>query len=279
MKKTVTLKNIYGQTVTAFDGDYITQKILRHGIYEGSLLRYLGSLLLKMAKPVVFDVGANIGNHTLSFARHADRVYSFEPIPDIFSVLNQNIHQNNLSNVTAINCALSDSQGNADIFIIADNVGASSLEQRTSETNTITVSKKCGDDVIRELALDKLDLIKIDVEGHEIFALQGLMESIKKFQPIIVMEWNDPVSIARINKAGIFSSLFSGYEIFVLGTNFDREYWQGKKLSALRRRLALLFSAKHTRLYGFDSSMAYHNILLVPKTKLSLLSGASYGHC
>ena len=90
---TETVTTPLGHRITFFKGDYIGERIRKHGLYEYTTLRFLVSLLARMDKPVVLDIGANIGNHTLAFSRHASAVYAFEPIAEIFRLLTDNIAQ------------------------------------------------------------------------------------------------------------------------------------------------------------------------------------------
>ena len=108
---TTTLATSLGHRITAFSGDHIADKIARHGLYEKDVLEFLLALLKLLPQPVVLDIGANIGNHTLAFATVAAQVHAFEPIPAIHALLSQNVAQNQLHNVVVQNFALSDTAG------------------------------------------------------------------------------------------------------------------------------------------------------------------------
>lgn len=271
IRNTADVKNIYGQTITVFENDYVGNRIVEKGIYEKELLDYSAKILRNMQQPVVLDVGANIGNHALNFALSAKHVYAFEPVPDIFSVLTKNIQQNNLSNIHCVNAALSHENGSAQIYIFHGNMGATSFDKHHDNVAPVTVSKRIGDEFIAEQGITNVDFIKIDTEGHESFVLAGLQNTIKQFRPFVIVEWHDPVTISRFKEANTLNFLFSDYDIYVLGSNFDFLYWSGKPLAKLRHRLTKLFSKKRACLYAFDQTKAYKNILLVPKEKGSLL--------
>lgn len=53
------------------------------------------------SNPIIYDIGANIGNHTIYFKKYydANKIYSFEPVPANFELLNKNIQENNLKNI------------------------------------------------------------------------------------------------------------------------------------------------------------------------------------
>ncbi len=134
---------------------------------------------------VVLDIGANIGSHTIYWAlrRKAKKVYSFEPFLETYNILEKNIELNNLSNVVEIyNYGLSDEPCVTRVDKYAKcNIGGTSF-----------VKDNTGTYVFRPLdsmkITDKIDLIKIDVEGHEIETLNGAINVIKNNKPVIVIE-------------------------------------------------------------------------------------------
>lgn len=89
---------------------------LRKGrFYELGMLEFINSL---NPKNLVIDVGANIGNHSIFLAKFTDcsEVHSFEPVLQIFSVLNKNIKSNRLQNkIKAHNVAVGDKKGKCSV--------------------------------------------------------------------------------------------------------------------------------------------------------------------
>jgi FkbM family methyltransferase len=272
MERIHTLTNFFGQKVTVFKNDHVGDKIARNGLYEKENLEFLLRLLGSVFEPVVLDIGANIGNHTLAFATVAKHVYAFEPIPAIFELLNTNITQNDLDNVTACNIALSDNTESATIYMVKQgNFGASSFDRRTDGVEAVTVQKIRGDSFITANGIKKLDLVKIDVEAHEVFVLRGLMETLQRHLPFITMEWNDPLTIERLKDSAELQFLFDNYHIHVLGSNFDRGYWLGRPFGFLRRKFTRMFQSRRAVLYPFNPGRLYKNLLLVPKNREGLL--------
>lgn len=248
-------------------------KIARSGLYEKENIEFLLRLLAGINEPIVLDIGANIGNHTLAFSTRAQHVYAFEPIPAIFELLGTNVSQNNLKNVTVSNIALSDATEAATIYMVtAGNFGASSFDRRTEGVEAVTVQKMRGDDFVAVNRIGKLDLVKIDVEAHEVFVLRGLMETLRRHLPFITMEWNDPLTIERLKDSAELQFLFDNYHIRVLGSNFDRGYWQGRSLAFFRRKFTRMFQQRRAVLYPFDASRLYKNLLLVPRKREDMLA-------
>lgn len=133
----------------------------------------------------ILDIGANIGSHTLYWAkeRQAKKIYSFEPFKRMFDILKKNIELNSLEDViTPYNIGLSDEVINASpIEVFESNLGG-----------THFTKNKDGDALFKPLDSfdfeERIDLIKIDVEGHEVEVLKGALNTIKKHIPIIVIE-------------------------------------------------------------------------------------------
>lgn len=254
-----------GHRIRGFKDDYITKKIKKQGLYEKLTLDFLREYLSPINEPVIADIGSNIGNHALDFATYAGRVYCFKPIGFIHSVLLENVKINQLENIVVINKALSDSAGEDSIYICDNNVGASSILNRGQQENCVKIEKIIGDKFFEEQGLERLDFVKIDVEGHEKYALKGILKTIKKYRPIIMMEWNDADAISGFNSDGLLDELEKYYTIKVLGNNRDQAYWAGRFLGGFRRKLTKVFLKRAVRLYAFDRDSLYRNLLLIPK--------------
>jgi FkbM family methyltransferase len=215
---------------------------------------------------VVFDIGANIGNHTLAFATCAGQVHAFEPVPQTFRMLQGNISRNHLSNVQAWNLALSDREEKTCIYLgKPGNMGMSSLEKKDSSGAAVEISSAVGDAFIRTHAIDRVDFMKIDVEGHEYFVIRGLLETIGKFTPVITLEWNDPSAIARFADSEEFRFLQIRYDFHGLATNHDRTVWAGRPFSWFKRKFNRWFLPSRPVIHRFDPDWRYDNILLLPK--------------
>ncbi len=272
MENTHTLTTLLGHQITVFKGDHIADKIAHHGLYEKETLTFLLALMERIHHPVVLDIGANIGNHTLAFATRATHVHAFEPIEIIYSLLKQNVSQNKLANVSVHNFALSDTAGTATIYMEqAGNIGMSSFDQRAKGGEAVTVTKMRGDDFAANQHLVKLDLVKIDVEAHEVFVLRGLMQTLRAHRPFITMEWNDPLTIERLSGSPELNFLSENYQIYVLGNNYDRAWWLGQPFAFIQRKFTRAFRKRKAVLYPFNPSKLYDNLLLIPNGKEAVL--------
>lgn len=131
---------------------------------------------------IVYDIGGNIGYHTVAFAHRAKHVYSFEPNLKNYKLLEMNTK--NLNNVTLVKAAVSDTKGKSFIsdYELDDlgNYGECMMSETTGQPCT-TVR-------IDDLNLPDPQVIKIDVEGHELKVFNGAKETIRKNTPVIFYE-------------------------------------------------------------------------------------------
>ncbi len=256
---------VNGHKMRGIKGDFMTNRIKSRGLYEKLTLDFLRGYLRHITKPVILDIGANIGNHTLDFSTYAGKVYSFEPINFVYDLLQSNVAVNDIKNVITVNKALSDKEGADEIHLCDHNIGASSISLARGKGTMVEVKKITGDSFFNKENLASLDFIKIDVEGHEKYALKGLMNTIKKHKPLILMEWNEPEACRDFNSDGLLDLLMDIYEVKVIGTNRDPGYWAHKPAGKIRRKLTKIFRKKAAALYDFDKNQTYMNILFIPK--------------
>jgi FkbM family methyltransferase len=172
--------------------DSICQSIILNGFYEHELLQGMCALV-KDKNGMALDIGANIGNHSLFFSKHFDAVVAFEPVPNNCLLLKANLFLNQTQNITLIEKALSNTntkmgidKGNSR----NTNNTISELSKKDEDaTNQIMIDVAVGDEVIETLNLkQKINLIKIDVEGHEPFVVEGLRRTITTHRPIVYWE-------------------------------------------------------------------------------------------
>ncbi|MFC7357410.1 FkbM family methyltransferase [Jejudonia soesokkakensis] len=166
-----------------FSRDFIGEEVFAYGVYEKhDIATIINSLDFDTRKHVILDIGANIGNHTLQFSKHFKKVFSFEPNPLVFEVLKLNTR--NLSNVILHPFGLSNTSQILNLQVPEDNIGGGGITTKEDDS-TQKIKVKRGDDVIFE----DFSIMKIDIEGHELEAIIGFENAIKKQKPIICFEF------------------------------------------------------------------------------------------
>jgi FkbM family methyltransferase len=136
---------------------------------------------------VVFDIGANIGAHTLTLGRltgPTGRVYAFEPTAFAFAKLTRNVSLNDAPHVQPVQVALSDV--NRPGQTIAYRSSWTTAGGRSDSENVVDFVRL--DDWCRENGVDRVGLVKMDVDGNEYGALAGGAEILARCRPVIVME-------------------------------------------------------------------------------------------
>lgn len=154
--------------------DWIPWNVYIHGCYIAE--KNYEQFMLNIAKdcPVIFDVGANIGYYSVQFGQlTSGKVYSFEPMSYQFKTLKKNIALNKLENVTPLKSIVTDSISTMRIYFSSmDNTGMSSLGLKSGEYEDVDTTMI--DSYCKQNEIDTIDLVKIDVEGHELSVLKGM---------------------------------------------------------------------------------------------------------
>ncbi len=139
----------------------------------------------------IFDIGANIGWYTLSFAKlpKVNKVYSFEPIPHTYQYLKKHLKLNEIGNVITFNFAFADNIGEKTFYWTKSETGSASMVNIQERSKIDKVNCKVTTiDHFMENKQDAIDLIKCDVEGAELFVFKGAIKTLKKDKPIIYSE-------------------------------------------------------------------------------------------
>lgn len=153
--------------------------------------------LYSMVNPgdVVLDVGTNIGETLLHFARlvgDAGYVYGFEPDEHNYSNVQVNISLNPSENLHVFNLGVSDRTDTVKLFRVdANNLGMNRIlteDEAAKFDNFTTIEVDTIDNVISMNEIDHVDVIKIDIEGYEMHALRGAANLIATQKPKLFIE-------------------------------------------------------------------------------------------
>jgi FkbM family methyltransferase len=174
---------------------YLDKSIKDTGIFEDNLSRFVRNYVTK--DMVCIDIGANIGYYTMILGSCCNSVIAFEPVQQYFNVVNEEIIKNKdiLGDIICHRLGASNNPSKTDISVgvcsatihwVAKGISAS--------TEQIQLIKL--DDF---LEVERLDLIKIDCDGHDLLVITGAKNLILKYKPVIVME----VAPTHYKKAGV----------------------------------------------------------------------------
>lgn len=200
----------------------LTVSLRRHIMFwSGGLARfepYAVRVLRAAVEPgdVIFDVGANIGFFSTLFSRWVGaegRVLAIEPEPENLGLLRRNLERNRCGNVTVCASAVGAVEGIAQ-FSLDGATGATGHLGRAPTAGEMAVGK--GEVQIIEAKVETIDglvqrhaarprVVKMDIEGGEVHALEGAVRTLADDRPIVVSELTGdggPAAIARLAQAG-----------------------------------------------------------------------------
>jgi FkbM family methyltransferase len=203
--------------------DVIGYSIAVEGYYDLPTVRAIQELL----KPgmTFVDVGAHVGQYSLlasGLVGSEGTVHSFEPEPETFDLLEHNVLINGLHNVHPIRCALGERLKNVELYVARpDNIGQTSLRQPANFSG-VKVKVRCQtlDSYAGEHGIDRIHLIKIDVEGAELDVLLGARGVLSRNpKPHIIVEfWEEFLQEYGVSCGQLAEFLLrSGYSLFWIG--------------------------------------------------------------
>lgn len=213
-------------------------------------------ILAKVAKGVsnnfvVLDIGANIGKWASSALAISERiyVYSFEIVPEFYEKLS-NIDIN--GRLKSYNIGLSDSNSVIQIYVSGFGAGIHKEGNQNKKFYQINGNLAHADAFILANINEKIDFIKIDVDGMELKVLKGLSDTLDRYRPMIQFEHSE----YNYREGDIFNVFFR----FFAARNYK------------------LYIVSKNNTYKIDKYMKFYelfmnkNILAVPNEKISLLN-------
>ena len=236
----------YGRIYRGNLNNFIDRAVYFYGAHERETMEYMGSLITPDS--VVLDIGANVGHHSLYFSTKAKEVHAFEPNPAFRHHFDTLLRQNGVENVFLHEIGLGAAAGEIPYYApTGDNQGVGSFvrEHRTTNRSIGALPIRTGDEVVASLGLTRVDFIKIDVERYEEAVLMGLQKTLKKFRPIIVMEYAQK----DFSSEESFQALTEGYIPKILESN---------------NSVFFFFNDPKCRPLFFDALAGHGELVLVP---------------
>jgi FkbM family methyltransferase len=159
-----------------------------HPSYESETRKWLQAIPEKGAG-IFFDVGAHCGIYSILYAKEFKHVYAFEPQPDSFRALLENVSLNDLAaSITCLSQAVSNYSGTGNLLLAQSEDNCALIAGEAA--NSVQVPVTTIDDFLAEnlAASEVIRLIKLDIEGKEIDALEGAARVIEADNPIMIVE-------------------------------------------------------------------------------------------
>jgi FkbM family methyltransferase len=209
--------------------DLVTQTILMNGMWEAQETAFLNNNL----KPgdVFVDVGAHVGYYTLLAAKlvgETGKVIAVEPNPPTIVRLEKDIALNPFKNILVQKVACTDKETTLKFFQASlENTGNSSMSQSNAKDSTeITVQGVPLDKIVQDLGIQRVDMVKIDVEGGEMSVLGGMTNIIATYHPKFAIELKDDLLKNMGSSLAAAKALFigNGYTLQAFD-GIDNYYW------------------------------------------------------
>ena len=193
----------YQLRMRVFTRDTVGRSLYLDGTWEDEIVQLLFQELSLKDGDIAFDVGANMGWYSLILDKLATgtsaRIIAFEPGPQSFALLQENLQLNNVCSVTAVQKGLADVAGRMTLHLHDKDHGRHSLLPLHKRGGSIEVAITTLNDYWEKAELEKYNpkFIKIDIEGFELMALRGATHLLERC-PLIMTEYS-PKCIEEYN--------------------------------------------------------------------------------
>ncbi len=208
-----------------------------YGAFEKPLLFFLRDTFTKLPgeQRVFVDIGANVGQHSLFMSAQGAQVHAFEPFRQVREQFMRQIEANGLQNISVHPLGLGNENTRLPFFApTGTNAGIGSFDAGSVGKGNVSIGElqlARGDDYFSRHGIDRIDLLKIDVEGYEKLVLEGLRESLLRERPIVVCEMTFGNALSFASIEDLLEHLPPDYALF----SFARRKADGSKA---RRRNA-----------------------------------------
>lgn len=221
-RRQTNVANVQGHIMCLDKSDSLSLGVL--GIYEPAVTRIFKENITNGC--VVLDIGAHIGYYTLIAARLVGKeghVFAFEPNPTNFGLLKKNVEINGYTNVTLVQKAISNKTGKAELYLNEVSSGGHSIFDPHDGSRTVEVDVTCLDDYFKDYG-GTINFIKMDIEGAEALAIQGMSLLLAKNQNVKIITEFSPCAIrkAGITPEGYLKSLIGyGFKLYDLDSKVE----------------------------------------------------------
>jgi FkbM family methyltransferase len=212
--------HIHGAVVALNPDDPVVSGALTLGVYERAETRFFR--LACRPGTIFLDVGANVGYYTalaMQRLQSSGAIVAMEPDPESYSYLLKTVALNGEARVTCVRKAAASETGEAILFVSRDNRGDNRLYANDLSTDSLRVPAIAVDDLLAELGIQQVNLVKIDVQGFEGHVLRGMERTIINSPSVIILMefWPHGLQAAGYEPAQIFTWCERmGLEVFTL---------------------------------------------------------------
>lgn len=205
---------------------------------------------------IVLDIGAHIGYYTLIAAKIVGtkgKVYAFEPNQKTFEILKKNVEKNGYKNVILVNKAISDKNGQAELYLNEENTGDHRLYNSRDKRKSIKVETITLDTYFKDNNI-KINLIKMDIQGSEVKALRGSKTIIKRNKDIKIISEFWPKGIK-----------LSGEETIFYSKMFNKKKFKFYEINEQEKKLKKILFIDFLKNLAHENSEYYTNLFIIKR--------------
>jgi len=189
--------NTASSKIGSYEVNYLNREeflLLKKDIWNKQVYRFPLDIIQSTEDLIIVDLGAHIGLATMYFKNKYtnSHIYSLEPNPQLFNVLEENIGINNIKDVTPLNYAIAPKDSERDFFIDSKENWYSTggfnpkAWNNRQNTNRISVQTISLDTLYKKFSIGKVDLLKIDIEGEEYSLIDNPFRGFDIVQNIVI---------------------------------------------------------------------------------------------
>jgi FkbM family methyltransferase len=200
--------------------DFIDWSVYIYGAYSNNELQLLADiaqcLRVELKHITFYDVGANVGQHTLFMSKHSDAVVSFEPFEPVRKKLLHKLIENQVGNATVFPIGLGARDEDLEFCApVGANRGTGTFRGSANGHGRLTVRK--GESFLATNELPRIDILKVDVEGFESEVFLGLGERLRRDRPVILTEISGVDRSGFRTLEGFTRAMYDDFELFTVG--------------------------------------------------------------
>jgi FkbM family methyltransferase len=171
--------------------DVFVHILNRGGTWEKNVLDTCASFLRE--EQVFYDLGANVGYMAIEIAMRFDdkvTVVAVEPQPDLARTIALSARLNNFHQIKVFELMLGDKEGSGELFLTSHSLHASAIA-REKHARALDRRVTTVDRLVADANIPPPDVIKIDVEGSELAILRGARDTLGKYRPFVLFEYDE----------------------------------------------------------------------------------------
>jgi len=214
------------------------------------------------SSPIIFDIGANVGWYSINFAKlpKVKNIFAFEPIPYTFAYLKKHLKLNGIKKVLPFSFAFSDTAGQKTFYWTKNEAVAASMANIIPDRHKIH-KIKCKTTTIDKFMKNrknKIDLIKCDVEGAELFVFKGALKTLEKHKPVIFTEllrkWSAKFNYHPNDVIDFLKPI--GYDCYIIKNNKIKKFGRVDE-NTIETNYLFFHKTKHKKLINKLSTLQH----------------------